>query len=50
MDDLSLVGAVDRFGEGVVARAADAADGRLDPSFGGTLRVLDRNISAPRSL
>ena len=44
MDDLSLVEAIDRFGEGVVVRVADAADGRLDPSFGETLSVLDRNI------
>jgi hypothetical protein len=44
MDDLSLVEAVDRFGEGVVVRIADAADGRLDPGFGEPLGVLDRNI------
>ena len=44
MDDLSLVEAVDRFGEGVVVRVADAADGRLDPGFGETLGVLDRDI------
>jgi hypothetical protein len=33
MDDLRLVEAVDRFGEGVVVRVADAANGRLDPGF-----------------
>src|SRR3984957_2154983 len=44
MDDLSLVEAVNRFGEGVVVRVADAAEGRLDPSFGETLGVLDREI------
>jgi hypothetical protein len=44
MDDLSLVEAIDRFGEGVVVRVADAADGRLDPGFGETLGVLDRNL------
>ena len=44
MDDLSLVEAVDRFGEGVVVKIADAADGRLDPGFGEPLGVLDRNI------
>ena len=44
MDDLRLVETVDRFGEGVVVGVADAADGRLDPGFGETLGVLDRNI------
>jgi hypothetical protein len=44
MDDLSLVEAVDRFGEGVVIRVADAAEGRLDPGFGETLGVLDPNL------
>src|SRR6185437_11745926 len=43
-DDLSLVEAVDRFGEGVVVRVADAADGRLDPGFGEPLGVFDRDI------
>ena len=41
MDDLNLVEAVDRFGEGIVVRVADAADRRLDPGFGETLGVLD---------
>ena len=44
MDDLSLVEAIDRLGEGVVVRVADAADRRFDPRFGETLRVLDRKI------
>ena len=44
MDDLGLVEAVDRFGEGVVVRVADAANGRFDPGFGKALGVLDRNI------
>ena len=44
MDDLSLVEAVDRFGEGVVVRVADAADGRLDPGFGEPIGVIDRNL------
>ena len=44
MDDLRLVEAIDRFGEGVVVGVAGAADGRLDPGFGETLGVLDRNI------
>jgi hypothetical protein len=44
MDDLRLVEAIDRFGEGVVVGVADAADGRLDPGLGETLGVLDRNI------
>jgi hypothetical protein len=32
-DDLGLVKTVDRLGESVVVRIADAADGRLNPSF-----------------
>ena len=44
MDDLSLVESVDRFGQRVVVRVANAADGRLDPGFGEPLGVLDRNI------
>ena len=46
MDDLGLVGAVYRLGQRVVVRVADAADGRLDPSFGKALGVLDRDILA----
>ena len=46
MDDLGLVEAIDRFGEGVVVRVADAADGGLDSGFGEALGVLDRNILA----
>ena len=44
MDDLGLVETVDRFGEGIVVRVADAADGRLDSGFGEALGVFDRNI------
>jgi hypothetical protein len=44
MDDFSFVETVDRFGEGVVVRVADAADGRLDSGFGEPLGVFDRNI------
>ena len=44
MDDFGFVETVDRFGEGVVVRVADAADGRFDSGFGETLGVLDRNI------
>ena len=51
MDDLGLVETVDRFGEGVVVRVADAADGGLDFGFGEALGVLDRNIlAAPDAL
>jgi hypothetical protein len=44
MDDLCLVEAVDRLGQRVVVGVADGADRRLDPGFGETLGVLDRNI------
>ena len=44
MDDFSFVETVDRFGEGVVVKVADAADGRLDSGFGEPLGVFDRNI------
>lgn len=44
MDDLGLVEAVDRFGEGVVIRVADASDGRLDACLGQSLRILDRHV------
>jgi hypothetical protein len=47
MNDLGFVEAVDRFGESVVVRVADASDGRLDPGFGKTLRVFDRDILGP---
>ena len=44
MDDFSFVETVDRFGESVVVRIADAADGRFDSGFGEPLGVFDRNI------
>ena len=44
VDDLSFVEAVDRLGQRVVVRVADAADGGLDPGFGETLGVFDRDI------
>ena len=45
MNHLSLVEAVDHFGEGVVEEFADAADGAAQhPGFGEMLCVLDRNI------
>ena len=36
--------AVDRLGQRVVVRVADAADGGLDSGFGETLGVFDRDI------
>lgn len=44
MDDFGLVEAVDRFGEGVVVRVADASDGRIDACLGQSLRILDRHV------
>src|SRR5688500_14528422 len=41
-DQLSLEQAVDRLGEGVVVRVADAADGGRDAGLGQALGVLDR--------
>ena len=46
MDDLGLVEAVDRFGEGVVVAVADAADRRLDAGLGQALGVFDRDVLA----
>ena len=46
MDDLGFVEAIDRLGQRVVVRVADAAYGRFDPGFSETLGVLDRNILA----
>ena len=43
-DHLGLVEPVDRLGERVVVRIADAADGRLDAGLGEALRVFDRDI------
>src|SRR5882757_7201493 len=44
MNDLGLVEAVDRLGEGVVVAVADAADGGLDAGFGWALSVADAHI------
>ena len=46
MDDLGLVEAVDRLGQGVVVAVADAADRWLDPGLGETLGIFDRDILA----
>ena len=46
MDDLGLVKAVDRFGQGVVVAVANTADRWFDPGFGKTLGILDRDILA----
>jgi hypothetical protein len=40
MDDFTFVETVDRFGEGVVVRIADAADGRFDSGFGEPLGCI----------
>jgi hypothetical protein len=50
MDDLSLVEAVDRLGQRVVVRVADAADGGLDPGLGERPVCLIPTYWAPRSL
>ena len=44
VDHLSLVEAVDRFGQRVVVAVADAADRRIDPGFGQALGVFDRQV------
>ena len=44
VDDLGLVEAVDRLGEGVVIGIADAADRGLDAGLGQALGVLDRGL------
>ena len=44
MDDLGLVEAVDRFGEGVVIRVANAANGRLDARLGEPLGVSNADV------
>jgi len=44
MDDFRLEQADDRFGKGVVAAVADAADRRLDAGIGQPFAVLDRQI------
>jgi len=44
MDDLSLVEAVDRFGERIVVGIADAADRRFDARFGQALRVSSADV------
>ena len=49
-DDLGLVEAVDRLGQGVVVAVADAADRGLDAGIGEALGVADRDVLDPRSL
>jgi len=44
MNDLGFVEAVDRLCESIVIAVADAADGRLDPSFGPALSVADADL------
>lgn len=44
MNDLGLVEAVYRFGEGIVVTVADASDGRLDACFSQALGISDRYI------
>ena len=46
-DDLGLVEAVDRLGQGVVVAVADAADRGLDARIGEALGVADRDVLAP---
>ena len=46
MDDLGLVEAVDRLGQGVVIAVADAADRWFDPGFGEPFGVANREILA----
>tara|TARA_E500000318_G_scaffold102311_1_gene106517 strand:+ start:392 stop:664 length:273 start_codon:yes stop_codon:yes gene_type:complete len=46
MDDLGLVEAIDRLGQGVVVAAAHAADRWLDPRLGQAFGVLDRDVLA----
>ena len=51
VDDLGLVEAVDGFGQGVIVAVANAASRGLEPGFGQTLGVFDRNVPGlPRSL
>ena len=49
-DDLGLVEAVDRLGQGVVVAVADAADRGLDARIGEALGVADRDVLDSRSL
>ena len=46
VDEFGLVEAVDSFGQRVVVRIADAADGRLDAGLGQALGIFDRDILA----
>ena len=51
MDHLGLEQTVDRLGERVVVRVADAADGWLDAGLGEALGVFDRDVlAAPDAL
>ena len=47
MDDLRFEETVDGFRQSVVIAVADAADGRLDPGFGQTPGIFDRQILDP---
>ena len=49
MNDLGLVKAIDRLGQGVVIAVADAADRRFDASFGKPFGVFDRDVLAAES-
>ena len=46
MNDLSLVKAVDRFGESIVVGIANASDRWLDPCVRQAFRISDRDILA----
>jgi hypothetical protein len=49
-DDLGLVEADDRLGEGVVVAVADAPDGALDAGGGEAFALPNRQGRTPRSL
>ena len=44
MDDLGFIKAVDRLGERIVVRVADAADRGFDAGLGETIGVFNRNV------
>jgi len=44
MDDLGLIEAIDRLGEGIVVAVADTADRRLDAGLGEALGIFDRDV------
>ena len=47
MNDLGLVEAIDRLGEGIVVTVTDAADGRFDTRLGEALGVSDADVLRP---